>query len=271
MYEAYYGLSEKPFELTPDTDFFYGSDSHRAALETLLVSIREGDGFIKVVGEVGTGKTLLCRELLHRIDGERHETLYIPNPHMSQQDLLRAVASELRLEPTENESLLAAINQRLIELAQSGRRCLLLLDEAQALPMESLEAIRLLSNLETEKHKLVQIVLFGQPELDQHLSQHGIRQLGQRIVHACRLDSLDACSLPAYVEHRLQQAGYRGSRLFPPEVLKDLQRLSRGVPRLVNLLCHKALLLAYGGSAFEVSRKLMRKAAGDCEQLEILT
>lgn len=267
MYEAYYGLREKPFELTPDTDFFYGSDSHRSVLETLLVSIGEGDGFIKVIGEVGTGKTLLCRELLQRIDGERHETLYIPNPHMSRQDLLRAVAAELRLRPEPDESLLALINQRLIELAQSGRRCLLLLDEAQALPVESLEAIRLLSNLETEKHKLVQMVLFGQPELDQRLSAHGIRQLRQRIVHACRIDSLDAHNLPAYVEHRLHQAGYRGLRLFPPQVLRDLRRFSRGVPRLVNLLCHKALLLAYGSKSFVVSRKLLRQAAADCEQL----
>ena len=268
MYEAYYGLREKPFSLTPDTDFFFDSLSHREALETLLVSIREGDGFIKVVGEVGTGKTLLCRELLQRIDGECFETLYIPNPCLSREELLQAVAAELRLRIEPEEPLLTAINQRLIELARCGRRCLLLLDEAQALPEESLEALRLLSNLETEKHKLVQLVLFGQPELDRRLSEHGIRQLRQRIVHACRLDSLDRNALAAYVEHRLQRAGYCGSPLFGPQVLRELYRFSRGVPRLINLLCHKSLLLAYGSSAFRVDQRLLRRAAADCEQLE---
>lgn len=267
MYEAYYGLREKPFSLTPDTDFFFGSDSHRAALETLLVSIREGDGFIKVTGEVGTGKTLLCRTLLQRLEDEAFETLYIPNPHMSRDALLQAVAEELGLDSKAGESRIAAINQRLVELARQGKRCLLLLDEAQSLPIESLEAIRLLSNLETEKHKLIQLVLLGQPELDRHLAEHGIRQLRQRIVHACRLDTLDARSLPAYVEHRLQRAGYHGPRLFAPEVLRELHRLSGGVPRLVNLLCHKALMLAYGSASFRVSRRLLRQAAADCEQI----
>jgi MSHA biogenesis protein MshM len=267
MYEAYYGLTEKPFSLTPDTDFFFGSDSHQAALETLLVSIREGDGFIKVTGEVGTGKTLLCRSLLQRLDAERFETLYIPNPQMSREALLQAVADELSLQPDPGEPLVTAINRRLLDLARAGRRCVLLLDEAQSLPLESLETVRLLSNLETEKHKLIQLVLLGQPELDRKLSQHGIRQLRQRIVHACRLDSLDAHSLPAYVEHRLRCAGYCGPRLFAPAVLRELYRHSGGVPRLVNLLCHKALLLAYGSASFVVTTRLLRQAAADCEQL----
>ncbi len=268
MYEAYYGLREKPFNLTPDTDFFFDSPSHREALETLLLSIREGDGFIKLVGEVGSGKTLLCRELLRRLDDERCQTLYIPNPQMSREELLRAVADELQLRIEPGEPLLTAINRRLIELAREGRRCLLLLDEAQALPTESLEALRLLSNLETGKQKLVQMVLSGQPELDRHLSGQGIRQLRQRIVHACRLDSLDHNALPAYVEHRLQRAGYCGPPLFDAPVLRKLYRLSRGVPRLINLLCHKSLLLAYGSAAFEVDLDLLLRAAADCEQLE---
>ncbi len=269
MYEAYYGLREKPFSLTPDTGFYFDSDSHGAALETLLVSIREGDGFIKVIGEVGTGKTLLCRTLLQRLDDATFETLYIPNPHMSRAALLQAVAEELGLKPSDERAVIGTINRRLLELAREGRRCLLLLDEAQSLPLESLEAIRLLSNLETEKYKLIQLVLFGQPELDARLAEHGIRQLRQRIVHACRIGRLDAQSLPAYVEHRLHCAGYRGPRLFPPEVLRELQRLSGGVPRLVNLLCHKALLLAYGASSFRVTRRQLLQAAADCEQVGV--
>ena len=184
MYEQYYGLHEKPFSLTPDTEYFYQSITHQEALNVLLVAIKAGDGFIKLTGEVGTGKTLLCRKLLDALDGQ-YSTVYIPNPYMSCDALLNAVCTELGIaEKLEGGNYLSCINDYLIDSARQGKNTVIILDEAQSLPEESLEAIRLLSNLETEKNKLVQIVLFGQPELDAMLAKSTIRQLQQRIMHA---------------------------------------------------------------------------------------
>ena len=266
MYECYYGLSEKPFNLTPDTDFFFHSMTHQEALNVLLVAIQSGDGFIKLTGEVGTGKTLVCRKLLDLLD-ERFETVYIPNPYMSCNALLRAVAQELGLDRTvDDEDYLAAINQHLIANAKQGQQTIVLLDEAQSLPVESLEAIRLLSNLETQKNKLVQIVLFGQPELDKKLADHRIRQLQQRIVHSCRLQSLSCDAVTHYVDHRLQSAGYHGPRLLSKQALRRLYRISAGIPRVINLVCSKALMLAYASGEFHVSEKLLKQAVDDTEQ-----
>jgi len=267
MYEKYYGLNEKPFSLTPDTEFYFQSQPHQQALNVLLVAIESGDGFIKLTGEVGTGKTLLCRKLLNHLDAS-YDTIYIPNPYMSCDALLQAVAEEmgLQIKPSQN-SVLAAINQKLIDNAASQRRTVILLDEAQSLPQDSLEAIRLLSNLETEKNKLVQIVLFGQPELDVTLQQKGIRQLQQRIVHACRLQSLSAVSVGEYVEHRLSAAGYFGPRLFSESAIHALVKKSHGVPRLVNLLCDKAMMLAHASGEFHVHRKHIQLAANDSHQV----
>jgi len=266
MYEQYYGLTEKPFNLTPDTDFYYQSLTHQDALNVLLLAINSGDGFIKLTGEVGTGKTLLCRRLLDLLD-EQFETVYIPNPYMSCNELLRAVAEEMGVESEVRDgNYLSCINQHLIENARQRRKTVILLDEAQSLPVESLEAIRLLSNLETEKNKLVQIVLFGQPELDVRLSDDRIRQLKQRIVHACTLQQLDAVNVERYVRHRLQAAGYYGPPLFSISACRKLYRLTRGVPRLINLLCNKAMMLAYASGDFYVSDKTIAKAARDSRQ-----
>jgi MSHA biogenesis protein MshM len=266
MYEQYYGLSEKPFSLTPDTGFFVKTLTHQEALNVLLVALHSGDGFIKITGEVGTGKTLICRKLLQQLD-DNYRTIYIPNPHMSCDGLLQAVVEEMGLLPgVEDSNYLSAINSQLIANAQQGRRTVILLDEAQSLPVESLEAIRLLSNLETEKSKLVQIVLFGQPELDRKLSDPSIRQLRQRIVHSFELKTLSRSALETYIRQRLSAAGYYGSRLFDQKALDLIFRLSAGVPRLVNLLCHKALLLSYSQADFQVTAKHIKRAAEDTEQ-----
>lgn len=270
MYEQYYGLSEKPFNLTPDTEFYFKSLTHQDALDVLLVAINSGDGFIKLTGEVGTGKTLLCRKLLDILD-ESYETVYIPNPYMSCNALLRAVVEEMGLQQSvQNNNYLSCINRQLISTAQQNRQTVILLDEAQSLPVESLEAIRLLSNLETEKKKLVQIVLFGQPELDNRLADNSIRQLQQRIVHACQLQNLTIDALGHYIEHRLRLAGYRGPRLFTDAAIRRLFKKTRGVPRLINLLCNKVLMLSYASGDFFISEKHIEQASRDSQQIKQL-
>lgn len=263
MYEQYYGLSEKPFSLTPDTEFFYQSFTHQEALNVLLVAIKSGDGFIKVTGEVGTGKTLLCRKLLDALDTQ-YNTVYIPNPYMSCNALLDAVVTEMGIsDKLDNENYLACINQCLLDSARQSKTTVIILDEAQSLPEESLEAIRLLSNLETEKNKLVQIILFGQPELDNKLAQSNIRQLQQRIMHAYELKPLNQSSINAYLQHRIRSAGYTGSELFDTAAQNLLFKISHGVPRVINVLCNKAMMLSYASGEFHVNKKHIEAAALD--------
>jgi len=265
MYEQYYGLSEKPFSLTPDTDFFYQSFTHQEALNVLLVAIRAGDGFIKVTGEVGTGKTLLCRKILDLLDDE-YDTVYIPNPYMSCNALLKAVVDEMGIaEKLDSGNYLACINRRLIENARNRRSTVILLDEAQSLPEESMEAIRLLSNLETGKQKLVQIVLFGQPELDARLAKSSIRQLQQRIVHAYQLQPLTQASVRSYLQHRISSAGYRGPELFDNGAQRRLYKFSHGIPRLINVLSNKAMMLSYASGEYYVNSKHVEAAAADSQ------
>jgi MSHA biogenesis protein MshM len=265
MYEQYYGLSEKPFSLTPDTEFFYQSFTHSEALSMLLVSIRAGDGFIKVTGEVGTGKTLLCRKLLDALEPE-FDTVYIPNPYMNCNALLDAVVVEMGIaDRLEQDNYMACINEYLIANACQGRATVIILDEAQSLPEQSLEAIRLLSNLETGKQKLVQIVLFGQPELDARLAQSSIRQLQQRIMHAYQLQPLNRDSVRSYLMHRVKSAGYRGPELFDTGALRRLYKLSQGIPRVINVLCNKALMLSYASGEYYVNSKHIEAAAADSQ------
>lgn len=269
MYNTYYGLKEKPFGLTPDTGFYFQSSTHEDALKTLVVALKNGDGFIKLTGEVGTGKTLVLRKLLDLL-GQSFKTVYIPNPYMNCQALLRAVTEELGiLDQVEAEDYLSAINQHLINNAKARKPTVILLDEAQSLPVESLEAIRLLSNLETKKQKLVQIVLVGQPELDQKLMEHGIRQLQQRIVHSYRLSHLDQQGVSRYIDHRLARAGYRGAVLFDVKIKKLIFKKSGGVPRLINLLCDKVLMLAFASGEFSITNQHFKAACKDTDQLAL--
>lgn len=265
MYLQHFGLNELPFTLTPDTDFFFNQGSHQDALNVLLVALQGGEGFIKVTGEVGTGKTLVCRQLLNLLD-DRYVTAYIPNPFLNPTALRMALAEELGIEFARNigqHRLLKLITERLIELHRAGKRIVLLLDEAQAMPDDSLEALRLLTNLETEKRKLLQVVLFGQPELDIRLAQVRMRQLKQRIVFSYRLSPFDRKAVVHYVNHRLQIAGHRGQALFTDGAVRHLHRSSRGIPRLINLLCHKALMAAYGSGVANVKETHVVAAARD--------
>jgi MSHA biogenesis protein MshM len=265
MYLQHFGLTEPPFTLTPDTEFFFNHGSHREALNVLLVALQGGEGFIKVTGEVGTGKTLLCRQLLNLLD-DGFVSAYIPNPFLTPTALRMALAEELGIKFARNigqHRLLKLITERLLELNSTGKQVVLLLDEAQAIPDDSLEALRLLTNLETEKRKLLQVVLFGQPELDTRLAQRKLRQLKQRIVFCYRLLPLNRRALGDYIQHRLQVAGYAGPRLFNAALVRTLHARSRGVPRLVNLLCHKALMAAYGQGASRPGRVHLRRAVID--------
>lgn len=265
MYAAHFGLRELPFGITPDTSFFFSSPRSQEALNTLLIAARNGEGFIKITGEVGTGKTLLCRKFMATL-GEDFVTAYIPNPFLEPRTLMLALAEELGIKlekDVDQHQLLKAITRRLLDLAVQGKRVLLCLDEAQAIPIESLEALRLLTNLETEKRKLLQIVLFGQPELDRNLALESIRQLAQRITFHYHLGPLNRDDLDYYVAHRLRVAGFTGARLFTRGAITRLFAASGGVPRLVNILAHKALMLSYGQGRQQVGGAHVRDAARD--------
>jgi len=265
MYAAHFGLREAPFGITPDTSYFFGSPRSQEALNTLLVAARNGEGFIKITGEVGTGKTLLCRKFMATL-GEGFVTAYIPNPLLEARTLMLALADELEIaldKDVDQHRLLKAIMDRLLALAGQGKRVLLCLDEAQAIPVESLEALRLLTNLETEKRKLLQIVLFGQPELNRKLALESIRQLAQRITFHYHLGPLSRDDLDFYVAHRLRVAGFAGARLFSSGAIARLYKASGGVPRLVNILAHKSLMLCYGEGGHSVSRAHVIAAARD--------
>jgi MSHA biogenesis protein MshM len=267
MYQSHFGLRSLPFTITPDTGFFHNAGTHQEALNVLLVALRTGEGFIKVTGEVGTGKTLLCRQLLNSLE-EEFVTAYIPNPFLTPTALRMALAEELGIQFARNlgqHRLLKLIRERLVELSGAGKRVVLLLDEAQALPDDSLEALRLLTNLETEHAKLLQVVLFGQPELDRRLAQDHLRQLRQRILFSHQLQPLDGAALAAYLMHRLRVAGYQGEDLFTPRALRQLLQASRGIPRLVNVLCHKALLVAYGRGDRRIDHRHLQRAVADTE------
>ena len=269
MYEQHFGLSEAPFSLTPDTGFFYNYPSHQEALNVLQVALYTGEGFIKVTGEVGTGKTLLCRKLLNTL-GDDFVTAYIPNPILTPAALRHALADELGIRAarrTGQNRIVKLINERLMELKRKGKRVVVLLDEAQALPQDCLEAVRLLTNLETEKSKLLQVVLFGQPELDARLKDPSIRQLKQRISFSYKLQALNKNGVEGYVNHRLLTAGYNGPPLFTRRALGAVARSGRGIPRLTSILCHKALLAAYGQGTDYVAIKHVRSAIRDTEDI----
>lgn len=262
MYTAFYGLREKPFSLTPDPHFLYLAEPHREALAHVLYGVEQGEGFIAVTGEVGTGKTTLCRTVMQRL-GSHTEIAYIFNPSLTGEELLRAINVEFGLitEGRTRAELSDQINQFLLEMKRADRRVLLIIDEAQNLREPTLEEIRLLSNLETSTSKLIQILLFGQPELDETLDSKKLRQLRQRISVRWALSPLTAAEVNEYVRHRLRIAAGGECDLFNERALREIRRRSRGIPRLVNLLADRALLAGYATGAKEVGPDLVNQAA----------
>ncbi|TMG74280.1 MAG: AAA family ATPase [Betaproteobacteria bacterium] len=258
MYLSHFGLREAPFGITPDTSFFYACASSQEALNTLLVAVANGEGFIKVTGEVGTGKTLLCRKFLATLD-DGWVSAYIPNPNLEPKTLLLALAEELGAgldSGLDQHHLIKALNLALLDFAREKKRVVVCLDETQAMPLESLETLRLLTNLETEKRKLAQVILFGQPELDERLAHESIRQLRQRI-------TFQHHKTEHYLAHRLAIAGYSGDRVFAPAAVARIYRASRGVPRLINILANKAMMLAYGEGTRKVTARHAHAANAD--------
>lgn len=279
MYLQHFGLREPPFGLTPDTHFFFAGSSYQAALNTLLVAARSGEGFVKIVGEVGNGKTLLCRKFLAMLNqappvpsasdatpAPRFLTAYILNPYLEPRSLLLALAEEFSVpldKDADQHQLLKGLTFALLECARNGQRALVCLDEVQAMPLESLEMLRLLTNLETEKRKLLQVVLFGQPELNERLRQRSIRQLRQRISFQHELKGLRRDEMERYLRHRLAVAQFPGDTLFSKGAVGKLYRISGGTPRLVNIVAHKALMLAFSDGRQQVLARHVRDAAAD--------
>jgi len=272
MYLEHFGMQEMPFSITPDTHYFYNYGSYREALNVLLVALRSGEGFIKISGEPGTGKTLLCRKMLNILN-DKFVTAWLPNPCLTPASLRMALADELGIKYARNigqHRILELINNRLIELNTEGRQTVLFLDEAQALPDESMEALRLLTNLETEKNKLLQVVLFGQPELNERLAQNKLRQLRQRITFSQELETIDITGIKGYLAHRLLVAGYHGKPLFDRDTIEGLHRISQGVPRTINVLSHKMLMVAYGQGLSNITLRHLQLAAEDTDGVEPL-
>ena len=264
LYLQHFGLREPPFRITPHTDFFFTGANRGPTLDALIYAITQDEGIVKVTGEVGSGKTMLCRMLLERLP-EKVETLYLANPSLSRQEILGAIADELGI-PTDGKathSLTRALQDALIERYADGKRVVLLIDEAHAMPAESLEEIRLLSNLESKAAKLLQIALFAQPELDERLAATDMRQLRERITQHFNLTPLKQDDVAAYIEFRLRAAGYHGPNPFTAEAVAMIAKISEGLSRRINILADKALLAAYSSGTHQVGSHEIKVAAQD--------
>lgn len=265
MYKRFFGLTTPPFSLTADPDFFLATHRYREALNTLLYAAATGESFVLITGEVGTGKTMLCQKLIETA-GDRFELAHLPVPARDPETLLLDFCRELGVDvdPTaDRHRLNEHISERLIAHAEAGRRTLLCLDEAQALPIETLEALRLLTNLETRQEKLLQVAMFGQPELERMLEAPSIRQLRQRITNHYQLQPLTREEIADYIDHRMRVAGYLGPRVFSSMAIRLLSQCSGGIPRLVNVIAHKCLMLAFGEGTQKVHWRHVLTAARD--------
>jgi type II secretory pathway predicted ATPase ExeA len=266
LYLEHYGLHEPPFRITPHPDFFFDGADRGATLEGLLYAILHDEGIVKVSGEIGSGKTTLCRVLMERLPAEV-ETVFLANPSYSRTEILHAIAEELGL-PASSDPAAPALRElqaKLIEIYGSGRRVVVMIDEAHAMPEDTLEQVRLLSNLESSRHKLLQIVLFGQPELDQALAKSTMRQLKDRITHSFRTRPLAEDEVAKYVSFRMRAAGYKGPEVFSAAAIAAIARASSGLTRRINVLCDKSLLAAFAANSHAVTPREVRAAVADSD------
>jgi MSHA biogenesis protein MshM len=266
MYLDHFGLREAPFRITPHTEFFFVGGNRGSTLDALIYAITHDEGIVKVSGEVGSGKTMLCRMLLERLP-ENVETVYLATPSLSRDEILFTIADELGMPLPEGRPhlLLRSLQERLIEIYAAGKQVVVLIDEAHAMPMETLEEIRLLSNLESNRHKLLQIVLFGQPELDGRLAQTEMRQLKERITHNFALEPLKRNDIASYLMFRMRAAGYHGPDLFTQTAIQLISHSSEGLTRRINILADKALLAAFSQGTHQVDHKEAKAAIHDAQ------
>lgn len=265
MYQRHFGLRSLPFGAMPDASFYVNLLGHHRALNTLVVALRNGEGIVKIVGEVGTGKSVLCRKLVADL-GSQFVTAYLPFPALSPMHFQLDLAEELGVVVPSNvgpHHLLKYLKEVLVDIHRRGERCVVIVDEAQTLPDATLECIRLLSNLDHGGDRLLQIVLVGQPELNVRINQPYMRQLQQRIAFGHQLEPIDRGTTEAYIRARLALAGYAGADLFSGWAISAIYRASRGIPRLINTLCHKAMICAYGRGEYVIRRAHVRKAMAD--------
>lgn len=267
MYREYYGLRQKPFEMSPDPYFYYPTPPHNEAMAALYYGVQMRKGFVVVTGEVGTGKTLLVRCLLNALNRNKIAFAFVYNPVLSVTDFLAHVLTDLGLPPDARSKvkMLSQLNHYLMARSARGETSALVVDEAQLLSWELLEEIRLLTNLETSQHKLLQIVLVGQPELDRKLDSHELRQLKQRIGMRCRLEPLGLENLRGYIHQRLELAGANSHAgvIFPDETIDAVYQFSRGIPRLVNTLCENALISGFSRQTKQVRPEMIQEVAAD--------
>src|SRR5947209_2881792 len=265
LYLEHFGLNEPPFRITPHTDFFFEGAERGATLEALAYAVLHDEGIVKVSGEVGSGKTLLRRMLMHRLPAEV-ATIYLATPSLARDEILHAIADDLELKLPERRTVaLRELQEHLIKLYGEGRRVVILIDEAHVMPEDTLEQVRLLSNLESSRHKLLQIVLFGQPELDATLAKSSLRQLRDRITHSFRMRPLPAPEVARYVDFRMRAAGYRGPQVFAPGAARQIARGSGGLTRRINILADKALLAAYSEGSHAITERHVKAAVADSE------
>lgn len=267
MYLTHFGLQRQPFKITPDTSMFYPGNKRGAALQALKYAIMSGEGMIKVVGEVGSGKTMLCRMLEVELD-DSVEVVYIANPSLSPENILHVIAFELKLDITPESSkleVMQSLQNYLLARHAHNKQVVVFVEEAQSMPIETLEEIRLLSNLETNEHKLLQMVLFGQPELDEKLRNPAIRQLKERITHNFYLDPFPANDVYEYLNFRMRAVGYCGPDLFSQKMANRIERKSSGLTRRINILADKALLAAYAEGGHNIGKKHIDLAAKDSD------
>ena len=272
MYIQHFGLAQYPFSLTPNTRYFLKLPSHQRAFDFIVEALQDENCFTKITGEVGTGKTMLCRKVLNALEAleNRYISAFIPNPFLDEEGIMCAIAEELNLSFAPSESyyeLLKVISEELIRLSALGKTAVLFIDEAQAMTEESLEAVRLLTTIEkgAGQPMPLQVILFGQPELDELLQRPALRELNHDLSVSYQLTTLDRDDVEAYLDHRLIKAGYNGSNLFTEKAIDLIFHASKGIPRLINILAHKALMVAFGKGDHALTEKHIQLAIEDTE------
>ena len=261
MYKQFFAFRERPFKLVPDPEYYYLSKSHEEAMAHLTYALSQGDGFVEITGEVGTGKTMMCRVFLENLD-DQTEAAYIFNPRLSPRQLLKTINSEFGIaaDADDSKALIDTLNEYLMQKRVEGKKVILLIDEAQNLPRNVMEQLRLLSNLETSKSKLLQIILVGQPELGEVLASYELRQLSQRITLSCHLSPLTFTEVREYIDHRIHVAAKHTPVQFSPAACRYISRYSGGIPRLINIACDRALLTAFGRNQKKITGRITRTA-----------